>query len=158
MPLDRKMFVPFLIAAKLHTYARQGGQVGMPPFLPGARQLEYHEPPLLYRDIYFGENFFVGQETVYYETRPVWAMGYAGGILPGVAPELERGQIYAFLREALRQVEMERPYRGPESWCREPFTYTNHSQGDVERFWGIEVIGYRERPVYELRYSGGWLL
>ena len=39
-----------------------------------AKQLEYSEPDLSYRDIYFGMAFFVGQETVTANERTIWSM------------------------------------------------------------------------------------
>lgn len=100
----------FLVAAKRATYAAQGDDASVPPLLPGARQLEYRLGEVLYRDIYFGGSFFVGQETVYEGERAVWAMSYAGGMTDVSA---DQNAVYAFLRYALRQVDAAHPYRGP---------------------------------------------
>jgi hypothetical protein len=47
--------------------------------------------------------YFVGQEIVSYQGRPVWSMSYAGGVLLPVKGRAEVGAIYTFLRLALRQ-------------------------------------------------------
>ena len=91
--INRGELAAFLLQAKLHTYAAQGDEASVAPLLPGSRQLEYRDGFWFYRDIYFGGERFVGQETVYYDSTPVWAMSYAGGIIAaGVsAEEILRG-------------------------------------------------------------------
>lgn len=146
--------VAFLVEAKRRTYAAQGDEASVAPLLPGSRQLEYGEGRWFYRDIYFGSDRFVGQETVYADGNPVWAMCYAGGV---VGSAVDAAQAYAFLRRALRAVTPAYPYRGPRTFGEGPYLYTNESRGGVERFWGVEVIARGGQPVYELRYSGGLL-
>src|SRR5215831_1218570 len=150
-------FMAFLVNAKRQTYAAQGDDATVIPLVPGSRQLEYQEGALLYRDIYFGGAYFVGQETVYEGPTPVWAMGYAGGVIPSSIASRDVGPIYEFLRAALRHVTPERPYRGPSQWREGAYVYTDEAQGDVERFWGVETITQEAQVVYQLRYSGGLL-
>ncbi len=73
------------------------------------------------------------------------------------SPHATLGQVYEFLRAALRRVTPERPYRGPSQWGEGAYGYTDESQGDIERFWGVETITQAEQVVYQLRYSGGLL-
>jgi hypothetical protein len=150
-------FMTFLVNAKRQTYAAQGDDATVAPLVPGSRQLEYEEGVLLYRDIYFGGAYFVGQETVYEGPTPVWAMGYAGGVISSTPASRDVDHVYEFLRAALRRVTPERPYRGPNQWREGAYVYTDEGQGDVERFWGVETITYAEQVVYQLRYSGGLL-
>ena len=150
-------FMAFLVNAKRQTYAAQGDDATVPPLVPGSRQLEYREGVLCYRDIYFGGAYFVGQETVYEGPTPVWAMGYAGGVMPSSGALREMGQVYGFLRAALRHVTSERPYRGPSQWREGAYVYSDEGQGDLECFWGVETITYEDHVVYQLRYSGGLL-
>jgi hypothetical protein len=157
LSISTTAFMSFLVNAKRQTYAAQGDYAAATPLVPGSRQLEYHEGVLLYRDIYFGDGYFVGQETVYEGPAPVWAMGYAGGVMPSSAPWRDLGQVYEFLRAALRRVTPERPYRDPSQWREGAYVYTDESQGDVERFWGVETITQAEQVVYQLRSSGGLL-
>lgn len=167
-PISLDALVAFLVEAKLHTYAAQDEQASVPSLLPGGRQLEYRRPlaigGLLYRDIYFGGDFFVGQETVYHLQgeqqasleRPIWAMNYAGGALPAAGEaDVALQEIYAFLGSALRRVGAQRPYRGPRQWQDCAWIYQDESQGDPQRFWGREQITFQGALVYELRYAGG---
>jgi len=136
------------------TYASQGDEASVSPLLPRARRLEYREGALLYRDIYFGFRHFVGQGIVYYDSSPIWAMGYAGGILP---TEVDAAELYEFLRLALQQVTPERPYRRPRLLRSRPYLYRDVTHGRVERFWGIETITRGGHVVHRLRYHGGML-
>jgi Domain of unknown function (DUF5680) len=149
--------VNFLLRAKRHTYASQGDQATVPPLLPGSKQLEYLDGLFLYRDIYVGMAYFVGQEIVSYQNHPVWSMSYAGGVAPTVTDQAAIRAIYACLRLALRQGTVDQPYRGPAVVREGPFVYTNQSQGSMAAFWGHERITDDTQPVYELRYNGGVL-
>ncbi len=154
--ITRDRLASFLVEAKLATYAAQGDQASVPPVLPGSHQLEYRNDDLFYRDIYFGGDFFVGQETVYHDDKPLWAMCYSGGIHPNIP--VQPGLVYVFLQEALRAVTQERPFRGPANYEREHFSYTASSIGSVSRFFGTEIIMYDGLPVFQLRFAGGLLL
>lgn len=145
-------FVSFLLNAKRLTYAAHGDDATVTPALPGSRQLEYQKGNLFYRDVYFGGACFIGQETVYDGSTPVWGMCYGGGVIRQGAV---RSDVYAFLRAALRQVSTERPYRGPSQWREGISAYTDDSLGDLEGFWGKETITFESNPVYELRYNRG---
>jgi hypothetical protein len=151
-------FIEFLITAKLHTYASQGDAASVTPLLPGSHQLEYRQGDWFYRDIYFGGDYFVGQETVYHTGKPLWSMAYAGGALQQGAGIVETSRVYAFLQAALRAVPMEAPFRGPNHFQEGAFIYLCEHDGDVKRFWGREVIQYEGHEVYELRFSGGRLI
>ncbi len=158
LPVSREFFVAFLVTAKQLTYAAQGGAgAAMTPLLPGSRQLEYRDGGLFYRDIYFGGDYFAGQETVYYNAVPVWSMVYSGGALKHVTSFLDVRQAYAFLQVALQHPPIEHPYRGPVTFRQEDFVYTNEIHGELERFWGVEAIYYQGVAVYQLHYSGGVL-
>lgn len=144
----------FLVQAKRATYAAQGDDASVAPFLPGSKQLEYQLGDFLYRDIYFGLNFFVGQETVYTQGSPIWSMGYAGGITD---PNADVNAVYKFLQMALRQVESASPFRGPGLIRGDGFQYTSQTTGTLENFSGIERISSNRAILYELRYHGGRL-
>jgi hypothetical protein len=150
-------FLRFLLEAKRRTYAAQGDEATVPPVLPGAKQLEWQEGDWLYRDLYFGMAYFVGQETVWFQDRPVWSMSYAGGVTAFVTSKEHIFQIYRFLRSAMRQVSADHPFRGPSSWQEGELVYANQHQGGVKAFWGNETIAFQGALVYELHYSGGFL-
>ncbi len=156
LPLAEKDFVAFLIKAKKNTYAASESSRRVEPVLKGSVQYEFRQGALFYRDIYFGMAYFVGQETVYFSSKPVWGMSYAGGVsqeLPGD----EVKAIYDFLSEALRLISSEQPFRGPKNYELQSFKYTNRALGDFKRFSGTEAITHEERSAYQLHYSGGLL-
>lgn len=153
--VSNSVLATFLTNAKCQTYAGGGRNADTAPLLPGSRQLEYREGELLYRDIYFGAAFFVGQETVYEGATSVWAMSYAGGVMPD--SPLAVNELYEFLRAALRKVEEDRPYRGPSQWSEGRLVYADDSKGDIRCFRGTETITCEGKSVYRLQYSGGLL-
>ncbi len=156
LPVTHAAFVDFLLRAKRATYANQGGEEAkVAPALPGSVQLEFREGDLLYRDIYYGALFFVGEEVVYHQGKPVWVMNYGGGV---TVSDVDADAVGGFLREAMRAVEAERPYRGPSHFARPPYVYTDTTTGDLTRFFGVEMIRMNERAVYDLRYHGGVLV
>jgi hypothetical protein len=159
IPIGRDELIAFLIDAKCRTYAAggSGSEAVVTPLLPGSHQLEYRDGSLLYRDIYFGEAYFVGQETVYAASSPIWAMCYAGGFTTSVSDQSEAGEIGGVLQAALREVTSEQPYRGPSTFCRGIYSYVNETEGDVYCFSGMETIARGDEVVYQLRYNGGVL-
>lgn len=157
IPISRDEFITFLLEAKRRTYAAEDRSASVPALLPQSHQLEYRSGDFFYRDIYFGGNYFVGQETVYYQEAPLWAMVYAGGALAPEFDSADLGKVYAFLQAALRQARPERPFRGPQLFQQAVYTYRDEGDGDVARFAGKETIWLGERPVYALNYCGGFI-
>jgi len=149
--------IHFLLHAKRQTCAGQSGETSAISLLPGSKQLEYYEAPFFYRDVYFGMASLVGQETVYFRERPVWAMSYAGGVLPESSSPDEIRRIDTFLRQVLQLVTYERPFRGPQRHHIDPYRYLDSTQGDIARFRGEEIIMRENKRVYDLRYAGGIL-
>ena len=145
----------FLLDAKRNTYAAQGDEATVAnSLLPGGKQLEWRSGNLLYRDIYFGMGYFTGQETVYWENLPVWAMCYSGGVI-GESGQHEIQRVYSFLREALRLVPGEQPFRGPREFASGAFIYQTDVNGTIERFEGREEIFVNESLRYALIFAGG---
>jgi len=129
----------------------------LPPFLSDSRQLENQEDSFFCRDIYFGTQYFVGQETVYIKEQAYWAMSYAGGVSASIIHQEHVRKIYAFLRSALRRVSREWIFRGPVEFVDGTYRYENHQDGDFTIFHGTEMIRENDQIVYTLRYSGGVL-
>lgn len=144
-------FVPFLLKAKLKTYAT-GGEGNERDLEDGAREMSYREGDYVYRDRYFGFNPFVGEEVVWRDNKVVWAMNYYGMVIDESVPA---GDIYRFLQKALQQVSAERPFRGPHEFREGDYLYQDTSEGDVAQFSGEEAIFYKNTQVYLLTYHGG---
>jgi hypothetical protein len=140
----------FLVRAKKATYA--GGATAT-VLEDGCKQLTYREGGYEYRDRYYGNDPFAGQEVVFQNGEIIWSMVYRGETINLENPE----PIYAFLRKAMLQVSEERPFRGPSELRGGGLAYTDKSEGTPSAFSGIERISQDGRAVYVLRYSGGFV-
>jgi hypothetical protein len=157
--VSKSELVEFLCAAKHTTYASggSGSQASVNAVLGDSHQLEYRSGELFYRDIYFGEAFFAGQESVYFKDNAIWSMCYAGGWMdPAIAPA-QTGMFGGFLQAALKLVPENHPYRGPLEFRDGELLYSNRPNGSISRFKGVEQILSRNVLVYELNYVGGLL-
>lgn len=153
--IRREAFVAFLLAAKRVTYAAMDGRYKVgEPALPGSSELAYQEGDFSYRDVYFGDAFFAGQEVVSHRGVPIWTMTYCGGFLGDQTSTPEFGEAFG---GALRQVGADRPYRGPSRYSVGEYVYTDRTRGALERFHGREVVWRDGHPVYTLEYQGGFL-
>jgi len=152
--------VQFIITAKSQTYAAGGGASStiVTALLTDSHQLEYRAGTLFYRDIYFGQAYFVGQETVYHANTAIWSMCYAGGWTDQLTSEDDIGRISLLLQNALKRVPADFPFRGPHEYDEASCHYRNSPNGNVERFNGNEHITCGSRKVYELHYSGGIII
>lgn len=154
--IPEEQLVRFLCESKRATYAAKDGKAAVNPVFTGSHQLEYRQGGFFYRDVYYGGEYFVGQETVYHKNEPIWGMSYAGGINEGIDPDDTPG-IYEFLTAALRRVPEDAPFRGPDVFNQGELYYQNRILGKLKRFSGIESIAFRDVPIYQLHYSGGLL-
>ena len=139
----------FLVQAKANGYASgRPGTIGA----DGCHELVFQAGEFKYRDSYFGEDPFVGEEVVWQNDRAIWAMNFYGSVTGQAVPA---GEVYTFLQKALRQMEPEQPYRGPSIFREQDFEYCNEAQGSLDRFTGVEQISFRGQVVYQLLYHGG---
>jgi catechol 2,3-dioxygenase-like lactoylglutathione lyase family enzyme len=153
--IRRAALVEFLLEAKRVTYAAMDDTYKVSdPALPGSSELAYRDGAFGYRDVYYGGDFFAEQEVVTHNEIPIWTMTYCGGFL---GDQTGTPAFDAVFRGALRQVGPDRPYRGPSRYSVGEYTYTDHTRGALERFQGREVVWRAGRPVYALKYQGGFL-
>ena len=136
----------FLIEAKKATYAGKGPERA--PWRPESHDLEYVRGDFRYIDTYLGGEKFAGEEALWIEDKPLWAMNYVGRVLG-------EGFDGDFLKEALLNVPRDLPYRGPENYRSGDYTYTCRVEGDFEWFTGYEEILKNNVKVYECRFHGG---
>lgn len=152
--MDLNNLAQFLIKAKLNTYAKNGG--GKETVLPdGRKQFEFSDADFRYLDIYSGFNSFAGQEVVFYQGRPIWEMNYQGEILNQLDQDVNVKEVYQFLKKALRQVKLDKPFRGPDRFADGGFKYINKVEGNIKKLQGTEMIYLNEKKIYQLRYFGG---
>ena len=141
----------FIVRAKAATYV--GGGARSLSYRPGSHDLQFHEGAFSYLDSYFGGSDFLGQEVVYYDGKPVWAMNYYGRIVePSLITAEEAGRI---IQESLSRMYEEGRFLGGFEHETENGTYVDTSEGGVASFSGTEWIARGGVRVYELVYHGG---
>ena len=142
----------FLCRAKRATYAGKGSEVQ--PCRKNSHDLFYSEDlgaefgRLEYYDTYLGGKNFSGEEALWKDGIPFWAMNYCGRVLD----ESFSGD---FLKSALKAVEPQLPFRGPEFFRDGDRTYVCKVCGGFEWFSGSEAIFHGARKVYECIFHGG---
>lgn len=141
----------FIVRAKAATYVG-GGQKSLSR-RPGSHDLEFHEGAFAYLDSYFGGADFIGQEAVYFEGKPVWAMNYYGRILkPNLITAAEAGQM---IQASLSRLYQQGRFLGGFEYTMGQDTYVDTNAGDTASFTGKEWITHNGVKVYELVYHGG---
>ena len=149
--LDISELQAFIVRAKANTYV--GGGQKSQANRPLSHDLQFQESPFSYLDSYFGGTDFLGQEVVYFDGKPVWAMNYYGRIL---IPELIDGQTTGrIIMESLSKLYQEGRFLGGFDNETSLGIYFDTNEGDVSSFTGLEWISVQNQKVYELLYHGG---
>lgn len=141
----------FVVRAKANTYAGSGG--ARPSCRPGSHDLGFDEGPWRYLDSYFGGTDFIGQEVVWRDDVPVWAMNYYGRILDSARIDAEgAGRL---IKASLTALYREGRFLGGFDWQLDDLVYRDRSEGTVEAFAGREAILIGADEIYRLDYHGG---
>ncbi len=141
----------FIVRAKAACYAEGGGETISSR--TGSHDLFFKDGLYAYLDSYFGASDFIGQEVVYYQEIPVWAMNYYGRILE---PEKISGeQTGTIIKQSLSKLYQESRFLGGFEFVVADCTYIDTNRGDVSSFTGQEWILRDAVKVYELDYHGG---
>lgn len=137
----------FLLRAKRATYAAKAPEVE--PSRPASHDLRFEaDGGWLYIDTYLGGPQFAGEEAVWKDGTPLWAMNYCGRVKgPGFSGD--------FLKQALLRVPEDMPYRGPAEYREGSLLYRRESEGDMDWFHGHEEIYENDACVYECVFHGG---
>ena len=152
MKMDTKELADFLNEANKSTYANKDAPKA-PSSRPKSDDYHFEKGNLVYHDTYFGTRDFIGEEVVYKDGEPVWAMNYYGFILK---PEASTKEVYSILRPALMQEYSDiLPVRGPKEYKEGESIYRNSVEGSLERFSGNEEIILKGDKVYNCWYHGG---
>ena len=141
-----KSVIDFLIRAKKATYAGKGAEADASR--PRSHDLQYTEGALKYIDTYLGGEKFAGEEALWKDEVPFWAMNYVGRV---IADGFEGD----FLKEALLRVPEESPFRGPAQYENGEYSYVCNVTGDFHWFYGVEEIYFKGNKVYECLFHGG---
>jgi hypothetical protein len=141
----------FIVGAKAATYV--GGGAHSSSCRSGSHDLQFRDNSFAYLDSYFGGADFIGEEVVYFEEQPVWAMNYYGRILkPLLITAAEAGQI---IQTSLSAMYQQGRFLGGFEYTSGNSTYVDTSEGDTASFTGTEWITRDGLTVYELIYHGG---
>lgn len=143
MTIDK--ITEFLLKAKKATYSGNGPETK--PSRPESHDLHFAEGDLLYIDTYIGGEKFAGEEAMWENGSPFWTMNYCGRIIGN-------GFNGDFLKEALSNVPLNMPYRGPSKYKKDNFTYWCSVDGSFEWFIGHEEIHIGNDKVYECMFHG----
>ena len=148
--MDSKKLLKFLILARLRTYAGNTGEVT--PVFAGHKQYEYTEGTWMYRDVYVvGSGRFVGGETIYFESKPVWSMSYFGNF----SAMTEEGADTILRKAMLANAKNIRLWY-PVIWSDGAFTYRCSGEGkNIEEFRGNEEVVFSGKRLYYFSYAGG---
>lgn len=143
---DMAALISFLIRAKKHTYAANSHMVQASR--TASHDFCYQEQDFLYYDTYLGGERFSGEEAVWCNEKPIWAMNYAGRV---VGAHFNSD----FLKEALLHVPPEMPYRGPAIYTKGDYHYHCKADGTFAWYQGYEEIFYLDKKIYECYFHGG---
>ncbi len=138
--------------ANRNTYANASAAKA-PPLRPGSSDYHFEKGAWRYHDTYFGGRRFIGNEVVYFDSRPVWGMVYYGR-------GLEEGQSEEYFDKALRPALMQEsgdiiPVRGPAKFVNGDFEYGFEVTGSLRDFLGTEKILRSGVEIYRCDVAGG---
>jgi hypothetical protein len=144
----------FIVLAKAATYVGNGNKTISCRL--GSHDLKFQDGFFSYHDSYFGGTDFIGQEVVYYQDEPKWAMNYYGRIIErnSITAE-ETGQM---IKLSLSTMYNQGRFLGGFEYSKNGDTYRDTNEGDVTSFIGKEWITRNNVRVYELIYHGGLIV
>jgi hypothetical protein len=147
------LLAAFLAKAKVQGYA-SGDESRVRTLADGGREVASSDGEYAYRDRWYGESRFSGEEIVWHKGKAVWSMNFFGTTSAGVSipPDFSR-----FHKSALRHVTAESPLRGPALHREGEFVYVNDVTGSLRNFGGVERVFYRDQEICRLVYHGGLL-
>ncbi len=151
--LDLQALARYLHQAKLEGYA-SGDETRIQRLPDGAQSVHAEGGGYVYRDHWYGDERFIGEEVVWHEARPVWAMSFYGATTPGRPIPAEFPK---FHKSALRHAPADAPLRGPALFSEGEFVYVNTYTGALAEFSGVERVFYRGEEIFHLTYHGGTL-
>ena len=143
---DLDDLIAFRLEANVNTYAAFKNEVD--ETRPASHDYRYENGRYMYHDTYVGGEKFAGEEAVWKDGDPVYAMNYLGRVLGD-------GFSGSFLKEALRAADAKMPYRGPEIYQSGEYVYRCNVTGDFTWFQGYEEIYMNDIKVYECVFHGG---
>lgn len=148
--MELKLLKNFLIDSNKAGYAG-GEEKKWIKEADGSTTIPFKEGEWKSHDNFFGGEPYGGRTIVFYQGEPYWPMVYCGR----VEDKVETNSVYGILRNALKQMPEDYPFRGPREYKEKEFIYKNNWQGEVDKFSGEEQIFQNGKPVYKANYIGG---
>ncbi len=102
-------------------------------------------------DNFYGGEPYGGRLVAFYKNKPVWIMVYYGW----VDEKADTNKVYSILRNALKNMPEEAPFRGPKELIENDMKYENSWNGNIERYFGEEKIFQGDNLLYKANYMGG---
>ena len=149
----KKELLNFLIKAKIAGYA-SGEETQKIINDDLSKTLTFKKGSWKYHDNYFGGEPYGGREVVFFKKKPVYIMTYYGQVSKDVS---NIKKVYAVLRNALKLIPKNNPYRGPSKYREGNFLYSNKFTGSIASFWGEETIKENKKRIYKAQYMGGFI-
>ncbi|MCL2236493.1 MAG: DUF5680 domain-containing protein [Defluviitaleaceae bacterium] len=122
---------------------------------PASKDFGYVEDNLKYIDTFIGSAKFAGEEALWRDDAPIWAMNYIGRMLRDDYSVEFIKEAFEFLNQALTLAPEEHPFRGPSEHHDGDYSYKCTIEGDFHWFSGYEEMFYKGEKVYELVFHGG---
>lgn len=142
--LDR--LIEFRLEANVNTYAAYMNEVDATRL--DSHDFTYSNGAYTYHDTYVGGEQFAGEEAIWLDGKAQYAMNYMGRVL-------DQQFSGDFLKEALRNADVNMPYRGPSCYQSGEYVYKCNVTGDFTWFQGYEEIYCNNSLVYECYFHGG---
>ena len=147
-----KQLCEFLVKAKKSTYAA-GNSAKKVVQDDKSTTLIFEDGDWKYHDNYFGGEPYGVREVVFFQGQPFYMMVYYGWVNESVVGFKD---VYNVLQGALTQIPEGKPFRGPEKFEKDGLVYTNIFEGEVDNFFGEEVIKNENgEQIYKAKYIGG---
>ena len=145
----------FIVIAKAETYVGDGER--LPSCRNGSHDIGFVSGRWRYLDSYFGGTDFAGQEIVWYDDEPIWAMNYFGHI---IMPDLINGtRAGMVIKAALMRLYLdEKRFLGGYEFQHAYGRYIDQCTGACDHFIGHEAIMVADCKAYELDYRGGLIV
>ena len=159
--MDLEKLVEFICEAREKCSYETVGETGEQTLEDGTKIIgPYEKEEYSYVDKYKGFEYFVGIEEVFIDDEKIWERKYRGGINSELVNDRgKEEEIYAFLKEAMKQYPKKEPFkRGPKKFLNEKFKgyeYIDECDGNIEDYTGREIIKLDDEIVHEIEYSGG---
>ncbi|MFA5131872.1 MAG: DUF5680 domain-containing protein [Candidatus Paceibacterota bacterium] len=148
--MDKQDLKDFIFEASRATYASGDNSIKHKEE-DGSTTISYSSGEYRMHDNYFGGEPYGGREVIFLNNKAIWMMVYYGLVHKGVV----NSEVYTFLMDSLSHNTKDIPYRGPEIYKKENWTYENKLKGEVDNFSGTEKIYKDDICVYEASYTGG---